>query len=91
MWAQDVHLYSASTYMEFPLARTGQEAVWAQSVALLVCRSDKYLFHYIMNGSRICHQSMHTHINNYYQMRTKMLIALSLQSLLGSCVWLGWQ
>jgi len=55
MLAQDVHFYSDSTYMGFPLAYTGQEAVWAQSVALLVCGIDKCLFHCIMNGSRIYH------------------------------------
>jgi len=86
MLAQDLHFYSDSIYMGFPVDCTEQEAVWAQSVVLLVCRRDKYLFHCIMNGSRIYHQSVYTYINIHYQMFTKMLNALSIRSVLTTCV-----
>jgi hypothetical protein len=72
--------------MRNTLGPMGQEAVWAQSVVLLVWRSDKYVFDYFMNGSRFYLQSLHTYINNYYQVCTKMLNALSRHSHLGTCV-----
>jgi len=77
MSAQDVCLYSTSVSGKFPIVCAGQKAVFGQSLVLLVWRSDEYLFHCIVNETRIYHRLGHTYSSNKYQMCTKMLNAFS--------------